>query len=397
MRNRLHLLRDKLEAKPCLILIVFLLISVGEAGNTILSMGSGASKEGEKPKANDLLKATFKRVPGRAYGGAALDTGEPGSWYSHYVGSPTVDFDGHLNRLWFVGGAKTTDPGVPYDAYERVGLAESRDGINWKLANGGNPVLDLGPPGSFDSKGVSHPYVLRVNKKYMMWYGGIDGKQAKDLGLKPAHVRIERIGLAISSDGIHWNRANQGKPVLDIGPKDSIDSIQATGMHVLQIGGRFVMWYGAYNGLHTLAMATSSDGIYWEKANGGKALTGLLGPEQLGPSVYFDGQAYFMLYDRNLNRYWATYAASSSDGIHWQPAFDGKPVLGPPPAGSFGTAGPGETIQSIPHRFLFKVVEPAYGMELRMALRRITAGLDSWSQPYRSSASSRSSFLQEVR
>lgn len=344
----MHLLRDKVpsdrmelqsRSKRCLILIVFLLMSVRDADNTLLSGVSGAPKEGEKPKVNDLVQATFKRIPGKAYGGAALDTGEPGSWYSDYVGSPTVDCDGQLYRLWFVGGTKTTDPGVPYDAYERVGLAESRDGINWKLANGGKPVLDLGPPGEFDSKGISHPYVLRVGKKYMMWYGGIDGKQAKDLGLKPAHVRIERMGLAISSDGIHWKRANQGKPVLDIGPKDSIDSIQATGMHVLQIGGRFVMWYGAYNGLHTLAMATSSDGIHWEKANGGKALTGLLGPQELGPSVYFDGQAYFMLYNRNLDQQWATYAASSSDGIRWQAAFDGKPVLGPPPAGNFGTAG----------------------------------------------------------
>ena len=58
--------------------------------------------------------------------------------------------------------------------------------------------------------------------------------------------------------------------VLDIGPKGSSDSIQATGMHVLRIDNKFVMWYGAYNGLHTLAMATSPDGLRWTKVNGGK-------------------------------------------------------------------------------------------------------------------------------
>lgn len=311
-----------------------------------------AGKHPRLPHVDAFLQLSFRRVPGQAYGEAVLDTGEVGSWYSHSVDLPTVDFDGRLYRMWFVGGSETADPGVPYGIYQRVGLAESRDGISWTLGNGGKPVLDLGPPGAFDSKGISHPYVLRVGKKYLMWFGGIDGRQAKDLGLKPNHVRIERIGLAISNDGIHWKRANSGKPVLDIGAKDSIDSIQATGMHVLRISGRFVMWYGAYNGVHTLGIATSSDGIRWEKINQGKAVTGLLGPEQLGPSVYFDGARYFMLYNRNFGRQWATYGATSIDGIHWVPAFEGQPVLGPPPAGNFGTAGQGRNHSVHPSQIL---------------------------------------------
>jgi len=32
----------------------------------------------------------------------------------------------------------------------------------------------------------------------MMWYGGIDGRTGKDVGVGPAHVRVEQIGLAIS-------------------------------------------------------------------------------------------------------------------------------------------------------------------------------------------------------
>src|SRR5437016_903018 len=101
----MNLLRDKMTAdrmglqsrsKRCLILIAFLLMSVRDGDNTILSVGLGTPKEREEPKVNALLRATFKRVPGKAYGGAALDTGEPGSWYSDYVGSPTVDFDGQV-------------------------------------------------------------------------------------------------------------------------------------------------------------------------------------------------------------------------------------------------------------------------------------------------------------
>jgi len=290
---------------------------------------------------DDLANAEFKRVIGKAYGGSSFDTGGPGSWYENTAAAPTVVHDGKFYRMWFVGSDKTEDPGVPYGVYERIGLATSRDGIHWKVANDGKPVLDLGPAGSADAKGLAHPYVLKVGGKFMMWYGGIDGKQAKDLGLGPAHVRIERICLATSDDGIHWKRANDGKPVLDIGPKGSSDSIQATGMHVLQIDDKFVMWYGAYNGRHTLAMATSPDGLRWTKANGGEPVIGLLGKQQLGPTVHFDGRRYYLLYEKNLNHSWAMFAATSDDGIHWQTANYGEPVLGPPPTGNFGTAGEG--------------------------------------------------------
>ena len=231
-----------------------------------------------------------------------MDTGPPESWTSDYVSLATVDWDGKLYRMWFVGGAKTDDPRAPYGYYDRIGLATSSDGIHWELANEGKPVLDLGPPGSLDSKGLAHPCVLRVGKQYMMWYGAIDGTQAGDLGLSPGQVRVERICLATSTDGVHWTRAHGGKPVLDIGPPGSIDSIQATGMQVVRKDDQFVMWYGAYNGLHTIAMATSPDGIHWKKANDGGPVTGLLGKQQLGASVCFDGGKHLMLYNTVLQQ-----------------------------------------------------------------------------------------------
>ena len=104
--------------------------------------------------------------------------------------------------------------------------------------------------------GVCHPYVLRVGDQFWMWYGGIDGRAGKDVKERPPHVRVEQMGLATSPDGIHWTRANDGEPVMKNGPRGSLDSIQATGMHILRIGEVFVMWYGAYNGRHTIGIAT---------------------------------------------------------------------------------------------------------------------------------------------
>ena len=300
-----------------------------------------SAEENEAIAVDQLLKAKFRRVTGPAHGGSTLDVGPKGSWYATNASSPTIHYDGTLYRMWFVGGTPTDDATVPYGWHERIGLATSRDGLSWKVVNDGKPVLDLGPPESFDAKGLAHPFVMHVDGKFMMWYGAIDGTIAKDLGLSPPHVRVERVCLATSDDGIHWKRANNGRPVMDIGGKGSIDSIQATGMHILKIDGEFVMWYGAYNGDHSFGLAKSPDGIHWTKANQGRSLTGLQGTEQLGPSVIFDGKQYFLLYNRPRNGAWYMYAASSSNGIDWKPAFGGKPVLGPPPKGNFGTAGRG--------------------------------------------------------
>ena len=290
-----------------------------------------------------ILAAPFERVAGPAIGSASFYPDTTSSWCDHTVASPTVDFDGKMWRMWFVGMSRTDDPGIPYGFAERIGMATSDDGIHWKLANGGRPVLDYGPPGKFDDAGLAHPFVLRVGDRYMMWYGGIDGRTGKDVGVHPAHVRVEQIGLATSADGVHWQRANQGDPVMSIGGKGSIDSIQATGCHVIRQGERFLMWYGAYNGRHTLGLASSRDGVRWKKQNGGQSLSGLTGPKQLGPSVHFDGRRYLMLYNTirsspNGGTHWTLFAATSTDGIHFQAALENKPLLGPAPPDNFGSA-----------------------------------------------------------
>lgn len=304
---------------------------------------------------DSLEKISFRRVAGSASQGACLDVGPAGSWFSGTVGLPTVHFDGKTYRLWFVGDEPTKDPKAPYGIYQRIGLATSDDGRHWTVANDGKPVLDLGPPGSVDDQGLTHPYVLKVGDEFWMWYGAIDGKLASDLGLTPGSVRVERMCLATSSDGIHWKRANGGRPVLDIGPRGTIDGIQATGMHILKIDGKFMMWYGAYGSQqHTLVMATSTDGIHWTRYKDGEPITGLVGggQGQLGASVYFDGRRYFMLYGSDKGGQWRTYAAVSDDGFHFAPWNGDRPILEQAPAGNFDTAGRGRNHVTHPSQFV---------------------------------------------
>lgn len=299
---------------------------------------------------SELEKMQFKRVPGPSTRNACLDMGPEGSWYDFGVWSASTLYDGKIYRLWFTGISKSSGKGFPYDQVEQIGMATSSDCLNWKLANEGRPVLGLGPPGSIDQKGLAHPFVLKSGGKYMMWYGAIDGTAGKG-----THVRVERLALATSEDGIHWKRANDGLPVMDIGPEGSIDAIQASGMHIKRIGDKFVMWYGGYDTTteHKIGFATSSDGIHWTRGNDGKAITGLQGKQQLGPSVHYDGNRYYMLYNTELLGGWGLYAATSDDGIHWQPTNNRQPVHSLPPADNFDRGGRGRNFATHPTKFLF--------------------------------------------
>jgi hypothetical protein len=70
--------------------------------------------------------------------------------------------------------------------WANVGFSQTE----WKKYPG-NPVLDLGPSGTWDDYDVSGPTVLFDGKKYQMWYYGSDGSNYE-------------IGYATSADGIVW-------------------------------------------------------------------------------------------------------------------------------------------------------------------------------------------------
>jgi predicted GH43/DUF377 family glycosyl hydrolase len=266
----------------------------------------------------------------------ALDVGPMASWYSQAVTSPTVVFDGHIYRMWFTGSRPVRWRQSPYLGNGSIGMAVSSDGVHWTVANGGRPVLRPGEPGAFDQHSVDHSFVLLLGSTYYMWYTGLDGTLARH---HASLIRVERIGLATSTDGMHWTRANGGEPVLDVGGWGSIDKYQADAPHVLYDRGIFTMWYGAYNGLHTIAVATSPDGVHWTKVIDPRPVIGLrYGPDgewgALGPSIERDGGSYLLLYSSRWHRpshldesQRAIFGASSSDGLHWQPLSGGRPLL----------------------------------------------------------------------
>ena len=66
--------------------------------------------------------------------------------------------------MWYTATESNTADSVIY--------AFSSDGIHWEKPENQNPVLTLGPSGSFDSVFIVSPFVLKQGNIYKMWYSG---------------------------------------------------------------------------------------------------------------------------------------------------------------------------------------------------------------------------------
>jgi len=238
-----------------------------------------------------------------------LDIGSAGAWDDDDIRTPVVIFDGTTYHMWYSG----------YDISNwRIGYANSTDGITW-MKYTSNPVLNLGPSGSWDSASVYYPTVIYDGITYHMWYSGADG------------INV-RIGYATSLDGIAWTK-HQTNPVLDIGPSNTWDDDMIWFPTIIQDGGVYKMWYGGKDSTtYRIGYATSPDGITWTKIPTIPVLDiGLPGSWEdffaYEPAVIFDGTTYHMWYSGHNGLNARIGYATSPDGITWtkNPA---NPVLG---------------------------------------------------------------------
>ncbi len=189
----------------------------------------------------------------------------------------------------------------------------------------GNPVLDVGPAGSWDDVFATDATVVFNGTIYQMWYTGFDGT-------KPG------IGYATSPDAISWTK-HQGSPVLEVGPTGSWDALVVAGASILFDGAIYHMWYEGNASHDRLGYATSTDGISWTKDSANPVFE----PGPAGswdsifirsPSVLFDGTTFHMWYSGQLGANFRIGYATSSDGVNWT-KHAGNPVLDVGPAGAW--------------------------------------------------------------
>jgi len=176
---------------------------------------------------------------------------EPQGWEGGYIaanGSAAV-FRGEF-FYWYQAG----DP-------PRIGLARSPDGRRWSKAP--RPVLQTGPRGSWDERGVADPYVIEVRGELYMYYLGQD------------RARRQRLGVAVSSDGILWCKL-RSSPVLELGVPGAFDEAGLGEPAVWASHGRYWMLYTARDRHENrrLGLASSADGVRWERFSEAAVLAG---------------------------------------------------------------------------------------------------------------------------
>ena len=176
---------------------------------------------------------------------------QPALSYGPSLWDGSVASDGYVVRtstgynMWYFG---------QQGSIRRIGYARSPDGILWtKYPN--NPLLDVGPPGTWDERALIYPCVLGPDSVggYKMWFYGFDGT----FGLP------QRIGYATAVNESTWTKyANN--PVLTVGQSGSWDGVHVGYPRVMFEDGLYKMWYSGST-FQSVGYATSPDGINWTK------------------------------------------------------------------------------------------------------------------------------------
>src|SRR6185436_9214396 len=110
----------------------------------------------------------------------------------------------------------------------RIAFARSRDGRTW--ARLVEPVVPVGPRGSFDERAVADPNVIRAGDYYYLFYLGQD------------RARRQSLGIARSSDGLVWEKL-RANPILEPGAPGTFDENGLGEPAVWSSGGHWWMLY----------------------------------------------------------------------------------------------------------------------------------------------------------
>jgi predicted GH43/DUF377 family glycosyl hydrolase len=230
------------------------------------------------------------------------------SWCKVVVYSPHVIFHDGRFRMWYLG---TSAESRTNDIV--LGYAESTDGRAWTPFDS-NPILTAddipwGHP-------LQTPFVMYDSDDliYKMWFVSGRGITRDDQG--GVLENDQRLGYAVSSDGIRWK----------VHPQSLYPSARSPS--VIKEGPKnYRMWMGSspspehpWNELYKhIYEFKSTDGIHWMR--GEKPVIEPSGrlSSTVYPFVLKEGKTFYMWYGGHLaGGMFEIFCATSQDGTHWQ-------------------------------------------------------------------------------
>ena len=246
------------------------------------------------------------------------------AWMHEYAQAPCALLFDDFVRVYFSCRPTREADGqcVSYSAY----VDFSRKNLTDIVRLAARPVLELGDKGCFDEFGIYPLSVIRVGDEVWTYYAG--------------HTRCESvpfdtaIGLAVSRDGGEmFARAGRG-PVLASSVNEPFG---LSGPKIRRFNGRFYLYYisgqrwievhGRMEMVYKIRMATSDNGVDWDKENR-NLIAEKLGENEVqsSPDVIFRNGRYHMFFSYmktpdfrydSQKGYRIGYAVSD-DLLHWE-------------------------------------------------------------------------------
>jgi predicted GH43/DUF377 family glycosyl hydrolase len=231
------------------------------------------------------------------YGGNPVLTRTNNPSLPNTVSEGKIIYDNGIYKMWYEA--------IYNSAQANIWYAESQDGISWNTI-GSAPVLTKGTPGSWDDLNVVPAVVIRVNNQYRMYY----------MGCRDSYGTMS-VGLALSSDGIHWEKTST--PVMAASPEYYAIALS----DIVQKDSMFIAYFN-YNTSRSgsnniIGRATSFDGINWTMYTGNPIVSATL-PWEGGSihhaTVILENGEYKMVYGNALQQN-SIGIASSIDGFNF--------------------------------------------------------------------------------
>ncbi len=159
---------------------------------------------------------------------------ENGTFFANGIWGPSVVPTQTGYRMYFFFdqvNATGCGAGCPTSTQE-IGAAESAGPLGFR-AIGDGPVLTPGPPGAWDSDGVSVPYVTQAFGGWSMYYEGNSGGGGS-------------LGVATSADGISWTKSPDNPVLAPTGSPDAWNGYCICGSSVAAVSHRPVLYYSGF-------------------------------------------------------------------------------------------------------------------------------------------------------
>lgn len=239
-------------------------------------------------------------------GKPVIDRGPEGAWDHYAVDNPFVYVEDGTYYCFF----EAQDvPGSNPKWHERIGLAISKDGLNWTKQDDLNPILKEGPEGNWDNPITKLPSgVVKQDGRYYLFFSGRNS-EAKQVG----------VATATQLTG-PWTKVPEN-PILPGRPGKWDQHVTTHPSPVFKRGDSYYLLYRGMKGLfyeEGVGLAVSSDLIHWNRAdssNDQPVIPVKANVRSLAVAETADGYVGISQPEKLAERrYWL-----SDDLIHWQP------------------------------------------------------------------------------